>query len=94
MFLTTAINTNTDTTTATNNNDNYNIFFNFAASSQFLHRDKKHVSRAMLSLRSMEKGLTVACLVRHPALHAHHILLDFITFNKNCEYNYFTKITF
>lgn len=62
------------------------FFFNFAAPSQFLQRNKKHVSTAMLSLPSTEKGLTVTCFVRHPALHAHHLLLDFITFKKNCEY--------
>lgn len=40
----------------------------------------------MLSIQSVENGVTVICLVHHPALHAQP-LMDFIKIGQNCEYN-------
>lgn len=40
----------------------------------------------MLRIKTMENGVTVKCLVRHPALHTQP-LLDFVRIRQNCEYN-------
>lgn len=60
--------------------------FNFTAHSQVLHQDEKYVSRAMLSIQSVENGVTVKCLVHHPALYLQD-LMDFIQIQQNCEYS-------
>ncbi|XP_070839409.1 cytotoxic and regulatory T-cell molecule [Chaetodon trifascialis] len=52
------------------------------AHSQVLHEDKKYVSKAMLTLQSVENRTTVKCLVRHPALHSQP-LMDFIKIGPN-----------
>lgn len=40
----------------------------------------------MLSIQSVENGVTVKCLVHHPALHL-QALMDFIQIQQNCEYS-------
>ncbi|XP_076607000.1 uncharacterized protein crtam isoform X2 [Chaetodon auriga] len=52
------------------------------AQSQYLHEDKKYVSKAMLHVQSVENRITVKCLVRHPALHSQP-LMDFVKIGKN-----------
>lgn len=60
--------------------------FNSTAHSQVLHQDEKYVSRAMLSIQSVENGVTVKCLVHHPNLHLRP-LMDFIQIQQSCEYS-------
>ncbi|XP_034745433.1 cytotoxic and regulatory T-cell molecule isoform X4 [Etheostoma cragini] len=52
------------------------------AHAQVHHRDKKYVSMDMLHLHSVEKGVTVKCLVRHPALHSKP-LMDFVNIQQH-----------
>uniref|UniRef100_A0A3Q3VXI2 Ig-like domain-containing protein n=1 Tax=Mola mola TaxID=94237 RepID=A0A3Q3VXI2_MOLML len=53
---------------------------------QVLREDKKYISSAILSIQSVENGVTVTCLVRHPNLHTRP-LMDFVKVKENCKYN-------
>ncbi|XP_073335967.1 cytotoxic and regulatory T-cell molecule [Pagrus major] len=52
------------------------------ANSQVLQERQRYVSKAMLSVQSVENRVTVECLVRHPALHSQP-LIDFVKIGKN-----------
>lgn len=52
------------------------------ANSQVLRESEIYVSKAMLSVQSVENRITVECLVRHPALHSQP-LIDFVKIGKN-----------
>uniref|UniRef100_A0A3Q3WGC9 Ig-like domain-containing protein n=1 Tax=Mola mola TaxID=94237 RepID=A0A3Q3WGC9_MOLML len=51
---------------------------------QVLREDKKYISSAILSIQSVENGVTVTCLVRHPNLHTRP-LMDFVKVKENSK---------
>ncbi|XP_036974890.1 cell adhesion molecule 2 isoform X2 [Acanthopagrus latus] len=52
------------------------------ANSQVLQESERYVSKAMLSVQSVENRVTVECLVHHPALYSQP-LIDFVKIGKN-----------
>ncbi|KAL3971419.1 protein TALPID3 [Sarotherodon galilaeus] len=62
----------------------------FLARTQFQQEAKKYISTGMIEILSVEKRVTVKCLVRHPALKSKH-LMNFVKIRQDSKRSHHTS---